>query len=808
MKPTQLLFKGLILSFALLFATLLIAQRSGTGTAMGTLFGELRDESGTQPLEFATIALYSVRDSMLVTGGITDMAGTFSFDVRPGRYYLKAQFIGFGEKTIDGIQVGRNNLNVDLGTITLEESEVRLDEITVQGERTEMELRLDKKVYNIGKDLSNLGGSASDLLANLPSMEVDVDGNVSLRGSENVQILIDGKPSNLIGLSGSGGLSQLQGNLIESVEVITNPSARYDAEGGAGIINIILKKERAKGFNGSFQLQTGYPASHGASVNVNYRTGWINWFVNYGVTFRRSPSESTTDIYEPSADSTYEDQFRERNRESLSQNIRFGSDIYLNKKNIITLSASYRNSDEENRTYTYFDYFDANRAIVGNRLRKDFEEEDDLNWQYALNFTRNFNRKGQKLTFDLQYQDSNEVEQSEFDDTDPSNDSDKSLNDNGEKRTLVQWDYVQPFSRTGVIEGGMRYTFRNIYNDFLVEGETSPDVYEEVPEFTNNFNFEEGVLAGYIMVSNSIDKFSWQVGTRLEQTDLKTELIQTSERNDQNYLNFFPSANLTQKLSEEQSLQLSYSRRISRPRYRSLNPFTSLSNPRNIYRGNPNLRPQFTNSYELGFLINKENSSIYYGIYHRHTDDVVQRIQTLVDGIFYLEPQNLAVQNDLGMELNISKEFSRNFRTTGNFNLFNSKTEGEDLFANATDFAFRLGSFYKNDKFLNAQMNLYYRAPRKTTQGKTLSMSNVDIGLSRDVMKKNGTLSMNVRDLFNTRKYRSSTTTETFSTDGVYQRRKGPTFVLSFTYRLNQSNKHERGSRGSEGGGDEFDGDF
>ncbi|MEQ9229527.1 MAG: TonB-dependent receptor, partial [Cyclobacteriaceae bacterium] len=658
--------KGILLTGFLSLCTITFSQRPGPGELTGTISGTVTDESGGQALEFATVAVHSARDSSLVGGGITDLEGKFNLTVKPGIFYLKIQFISYGEKIISDVRVGRDNMNVDLGSVTLEASQVQLDEVTVQAERTQMELQLDKKVYNIGSDLSNLGGSAADLLSNLPSLEVDVDGNVSLRGSENVQILIDGKPSGLIGLSGTGGLQQLQGNLIERVEVITNPSARYDAEGGAGIINIILKKEKAKGFNGSFQVQTGYPANHGASVNVNYRTGWINWFVNYGVTYRESPGRGFTDNFYNRADTTYFiDQINRRLRAGVSQNVRFGSDIYLNNTNIITLSASYRTSDQENTTKTLYDFYDETRAPLNfSRRRVDNEDETDLNWQYEVEYTRDFARRGQKLTFDFQFQESNEIEISAFDDVTKFDDMpnqpliQRSENDNGETRTLVQLDYIHPFNQSAKFEVGMRYNFRNIFNDYFVESDSMNNgTYEEVAFLTNNFNFDESVLATYFIVSNKVDKISWQLGSRFEQTDLRTLLEQTDDRNDQKYFSFFPSANFTYAFTDITSVQLSYSRRISRPSYRSLNPFTSYSDPLNIYQGNPELRPQFTDSYEIGILQNKEKSSIYYGIYYRHTDDVVQRIQTEEDGITTRLPKNLAVQNDIGLELNVSQDF-------------------------------------------------------------------------------------------------------------------------------------------------------
>lgn len=803
---------------ALLFFGALSAQRPDPGTLTGSISGTVTDESGGQSLEFATIAIHNESDSSLVTGGITDINGNFSLKVKPGNYYIKVQFISYGEKFISGVKVGRDNMNVDLGSVSLAQSEVQLDEVTVQAERTQMELQLDKKVYNIGKDLSNLGGSASDLLGNLPSVDVDVDGNVSLRGSENVQILIDGKPSNLIGLSGSGGLQQLQGNLIERVEVITNPSARYDAEGGAGIINIILKKDRARGFNGSFQVQTGAPQNHGASVNVNYRTGWINWFVNYGISYRESPGQGYTNNAYNRADTTYFiNQTNDRLGSGVSNNVRFGSDIYLNELNIITLAASYRNSDEYNETEVLYDYLDETKSNFGDRTRIDGEDETDLNWEYSLNYSREFKRKkGQKFTFDASYQNSSELEESDFTDNTtlyPNTASETlisldqlSSNDNGEERVLLQSDYIHPFGEFGKVEGGFRYTYRNVFNDYFVESDSAQDGnYEEVTNLTNDFNFDEKISAAYFIISNRIgSKITWQLGTRIEHTNLSTLLEQTGEENNQNYLSLFPSAFTTYAFTDELSLQLSYSRRISRPRYRDLNPFTSYSDPLNLYQGNPNLQPQFVDSYELGILKNTQNASIYTGVYHRHTDGAVQRIQTEIDGITYRMPENLAVENSIGVEMNITRDFGKKFRTSGNFNFYNQKTEGQGLSANATTFSARLGNNYRNDKLFDAQLNIWYRAPEQTTQGERYAMASVDFGISKDVMKKNGTISMNARDLFNTRKYRGTTVTDTFTSYSSRQWRRGPTFVLSFTYRLNQKKQRQRGERDDDGGFDEF----
>lgn len=815
---------GLIIIVNLIVSSLWAqgGQRQGANGEMATfpITGQLIEDGSGQPVEFATVSVFSERDSSLVTGGLTDPEGNFNIESKPGRLYLVIQFMGYETVKISGLVLDRENRSYDAGKINVKQDERLLDEVVVQGERTQMELTLDKKVYNIGKDLSNLGGSTADLLANLPSLEVDVDGNVSLRGSENVQILIDGKPSGLIGLSGSGGLQQLQGNLVERVEIITNPSARYDAEGGAGIINIILKKEKAKGFNGSFQVQGGLPANNGASVNVNYRAGWINWFVNYGVTYRKSPGEGFTNNFfnNTARDTTYFiNQINDRERAGLSQNVRFGSDIYINPKSVLTLSASYRNSDDENTTKTFYSFLNGSGDLFAERLRLDNEDEDDLNWQYELLFNRDFDRKGQKFTANFQYRDSEETEISAFDDvtsfTDGSIDNliQNSRNNNGEEQVLAQLDYIHPFSENAKFEVGFRYTDRSIFNNYKVESDsTGSGEFEEVVDLTNKFSFDERVWAGYGMLSNKMDKLSWQLGLRLEYTDLETLLKaptqQSDSSNNQSYFSFFPSANVTYKYNETSSLQLSYSRRISRPRFRSLNPFLTYSNPLSLYTGNPTLQPQFTDSYEIGVLQNRKSTSIYAGLYYRHTTGVVQRIQVLgeQEGVTIRRPENLAVEDAIGVETNINHDFTKQFRITSNVNFYNSQIDGgESLSAETTTISGRMGAFYRNSKLLNAQMTWWYRAPQNTPQGTRKSISSLDVGLSKDVFKNNGTLSLSISDLLNTRKYRGETITETFTSESQFQWRKGPTAVLSFTYRLNQKKQRE-GKRG-EGEGD-FDG--
>lgn len=789
--------------------------------------GRLVLSGTTTPVEFATVSVFNEADSSLVTGGLTDVSGEFNIPIKPGKYYLRIQFMGFEDVILPNVVINSQNKTYNAGDVGIKENETMLQEVVVQAERTQMELTLDKKVFNIGKDLSNLGGSATDILSNLPSVQVDVEGNVSLRGTQNVRILIDGKPSGLVGLSSNDALRQLNSNLVESVEVITNPSARYDAEGLGGIINIILKKDKKMGVNGAFQGNVGLPANNGASVNLNLRKDWINFFTNIGINNRRyngkggsNQSFFTDDINDPYL---ITDRDRKHDRGGIGYSTRFGSDIFLNDFNTITLAFLYRYSDEDNETrLLYRDFYPADNAD-SLTVRDDNQVEGDENLEYSVNYTRTFKNKGQRLTADFQYQNNNETENSDLVESNGTTFENqnaylfqRSVNEEIEKRVMIQSDYVHPFGSQGKLELGTRYTDRLVGNDYLVTELNNAGVYERDPAFSNEFEYQEKVLAIYGIIGDKIDKLSWQVGLRYEKTDLITEQKTTDIRNVQNYSNFFPSAFLTYQMDEIQAIQMSYSRRISRPRGRRLNPFSSISDNRNFYVGNPNLQPEFTDSYEIGYLANFDKSSFYGGVYYRNTEGVEQRIRTTDEnGITFTRPYNVSTEESYGVEINISKDVAKWYQVSGNANFFQSYVPGGSVTfgeetttfneAKATSLSSRISNNFKFSKLFDAQVNVNYRAPRNTVQGKSLSVTSVDIGMTRDILKGNGTLAFNVSDLFNTRKWRSETFNENSTQYSEFQWRT-TTATLSFTYRLNQNKQRARGERGEgyDGDGGEF----
>ena len=392
--------KNLLFLLLLIFISLQLrgqrpeSGRPGSGERPQiTLKGFIFDAETNLPLEFATFSIFSLRDSSLVSGAMTSLDGSFEVKLPIGRYYGELEFIGYQKKTVD-ITIDREQLRangrvVDLGALTLSTDAIQLDGVEIVAERSETVMALDKRVFNVGQDLANRGGTAQDILDNVPSVTVDIDGGVSLRGSSGVRILINGRPSGLAGADNANGLRSIPSNMIESVEVITNPGARYEAEGMAGIINIILKKEDRSGFNGSFDVNTGYPATAGVSANVNYRKGKINWFANVGVRYRENEGGGRS-FLETQLDVTpfFQEIHQDRDRTGLSNNFRGGIDYFLSDKENITGSFLYRRSDEDNlATITYDDYLENYpNNLTSATIRTDEEREDESNLEYSVTY--------------------------------------------------------------------------------------------------------------------------------------------------------------------------------------------------------------------------------------------------------------------------------------------------------------------------------------------------------------------------------------------------------------------------------------
>ncbi len=814
-----------VIPFLLFFPLLLAAQPSNPApNRLGLVKGLVVDAQTRLPLEFATVALLNAADSSVAGGGFTDEKGFFQVKADFGRYYLRLDFLGYQVRYIGNIVLSRANPVADLEIIPLEVAANTLDEVVVRAEKSQVQMSLDKRVFNVGKDLANRGGTAADVLDNVPSVNVDVEGNVSLRGSSGVRILVDGRPSGLVGISNTNGLRQLPANLIDRVEVITNPSARYEAEGMAGIINIVLKKDQSPGFNGAIDLTGGNPAEYGVSVNLNYRKNKLNLFSSYGLRYNERPGSGSQYQEFYTGDTTLITQLdRERKRSGWSNSLRFGADYFFNQKNSLTTAFSWRYSNEDNfGEILYRDFRNSLSNPTGTTRRTDDETETEPNLEYSLRYNKNFDRDGRELIADVRFQDNTEQENSDFRerfyaaDGLPSGEPDlvqRSLNKEGERNLILQVDYIHPFAKDGKFELGYRAGLRDIRNDFQVENFLN-NTWETLPGLTNQLQYDEDIHAAYAILGNKHRRLSWQAGLRAELSDIKTELVATQEINDRPiYLNLFPSGHLGYELPGMHTVQVSYSRRIRRPRFWDLNPFFTFSDARNFRSGNPNLDPEFTDAYELSHLKHWEKGSMTSAIYYRHTGGVIERIrQQLSDTSSVTLPVNLSTQDDYGLEFTGSFEPFEFWKINGNLNFFRSITrgeyEGQDLNADAYTWSGRLSSRTTVLKKLDIQVNFNYRAPRNTTQGKSRALYHADLAASLDILKSNGTLTLSVRDVFNSRRWRYITQGDDFYTEGDWQWRARQ-ISMTFSYRINRQKDRERGREGGEGdrgdgGGMEF----
>lgn len=763
--------------------------------------GKVTDSQTGSPLPYATISLFSKSDSLLVDGTISDDNGGFSIDAKPGSYFAKIEFLAYEHSFVDKIELKK--APIDIGNIALAPEATQLNEVVVQAEKSTMQMSLDKRVFNVGKDLANAGGNAAELLSNIPSVQVDVEGNVSLRGSANVRILIDGKPSGLVSVNGSGGLQQLQGSLIERVEVVTNPSARYEAEGVGGIINIVLKKEQRNGFNGSVDLVAGQPKNYGLALNVNYRHDRLNFFINYGINYRTSPGDGS--IYQLSfpSDTVFGyRQTRESNQNVFAQNARAGLDYYFNSKNILTAAYSLRRTDGDRFVdMTFRDFSGTPDNLTGIFTRRQAEFEREPYSEYALSYKKTFDRKDQEFTAEvrvLDYWESSDQDYTEkFYDTNfqPTGEPDRlqySYNYESERQYLFQADYLQPFGKEGKVEGGFRSSLRDMDNDFIL-AELTNNVWDTLPGFDDRFIYLENIHAAYGIYGNKMGKIGYQVGLRAELTDIKTELVEADSVNARNYSNLFPSAHLTYELPSENAMQLSYSRRVRRPRYNELSPFITYSDERNFWSGNPNLNPEFTDAYELGHIKYFEQGSLSSSMYYRHTKGKIERIRRVdEEGIAATRPENLSTEDAFGLEFTTAYNPFKWWKLDGNFNFFRSITDGgnlgADFQADTYSWFARLTSRFTFWKNTDLQLRGQYEAKQQTTQGYRKPMAYLDLAISRDILKNNATLTLNVSDLFNSRRHRHVSEGETFYTynDGQWRRRQ---VNLTFSYRLHQQKK-------------------
>lgn len=794
-----------------------------------TISGKVIDAESGQPLEYATFVLQDANNPDKVTGGITDTSGEFSIETTPGKYNIRVEFLSFKTYSLNGQNY---TSSTNLGSIRLEADVAQLEAVEVVGERTTVEVRLDKKIYNIGKDITTSGGNVSDALNNIPSVSVDVEGAISLRGNDNVRILINGKPSALAGFGSTDILQQLPADAIEKVEVITSPSARYDAEGTAGILNIVLKKEKTLGINGSVNTTVGVPFNARVTTNFNIRTEKFNIFNTLGYFHRESPGSGLNDnrYFSDASDFDRIIEERDNTRNDDGFNVNIGMEYFLTDKSSVTGSFFYRWSDENDVTENDNQRF-VDDNLNSRTLRTEDQAQKENSRQFSLNYTNNINDEGHKLTADLQYSYDNEdgLTGIQENNTIPNNDllALENIYDNQKQDDfLAQIDYVLPMG-DAQFEAGYRGNFEKEVNDYQLDTlNQNTGQFETNYDLTNVFTYRENVNALYTQYGNKYGKFSVLLGLRLENTQMKgnvdanidsealQEIIgQDVDLNfDKNYLGLFPTVNLIFELSQTQNISVGYNRRINRPRGWFINPFPSRSSRTNVFQGNPDLDPAYANAYDIGYMKRWKKLTLTSSIYYQKETNSFERVQeptgqVTSDGIQIIRsvPINLSTNERIGAEAGVIYSPAKWWRLNSSFNFFTFTSDGEFNgveygTTNSSWFA-RLSSKFTLPAKIELQANSFYMGPRQTAQSDTKGMFSMNLAMSKDVFKDKATVSLNVSDVFNSRKRRSFTETATFTSDSEFQWRKRQ-INLSFIYRFNQP-KERNNRRGPQEDGEE-----
>ena len=744
-------------------------------------------------------------------------------------YNLKIDYISFESYVNENLRVVGNN---DVGNIALNIDVSMLDEVEVRAERTQVEVRLDKKIYNIGQDITVKGGNVSDVLANIPSIEVDFDGVVSLRGNSNVKILINGKPSGLVGLAGPQGLRSIPSESIEKVEVVTSPSARYSAEGTAGILNIILKKQDLLGFNGNVNLNAGDPKSSGASGTFNLRNNKINIFNT--TSFKDSDNNSSfTGITEYFNSNLKIDNQTKSNRNSKNNFFNLGVEYYFDDKTSLTLSGFYRKGDQLSYSRNVVNDI-TNIDIVSSNERIANETELEESFEYALDFYKDFDKDGHTLSARISYEedDENSVDNIEDFSTIPfvsSSAFERTTNIDFQNRLLAQVDYVFPIDENTEFELGYRGRFIDRETDFDVSFLLG-DLYQSDSGLSNIFKYSENINSFYTQFGKKFNAFSVLLGLRYEDSKQEIDQRTTNQFEVKKYSDLFPTVNIAYQFSDLESVTLGYSKRVSRPRGWDINPFPRRNSITSYRRGNPFLDPTFTSAYEVDYLKRFKKITINTALFYRQSDGNVERIQQETGDIVNLivesgsnnpvlqvpvleyYPINLSTNKRVGSELSITYTPSRSVRINGSFTLNSTKIRGtynnQSFDSDDTNWSARFNGFIRLPKDYSLQFFGFLRGPSENAFSKRKAFGFTTAAIQKSILDKKGNISLRYSDLFNTGRWRSTTTRDTFRSESEGQWRE-PSWVLTFSYRINE-NKSKRKQRSrsnqqdfSDGGGDE-----
>jgi outer membrane receptor protein involved in Fe transport len=796
--------KRLVLVLLLvIFPALLFSANSGS--VSGTILDKER-----QKLAGAIVSIMKANTGKVLKGEITNNKGEFHLDdLAEGNYTLKVTYIGYKNKLVTPLVIDSKKYQLSIGDILLDAASVTTNEVEVTARKQAVQSDIDKIVLNVESNLSVAGGSALDVLQTAPSVNVDIEGNVSIRGNSNIKILIDGRPS---GIDASNLLEMIPASSIESIEIITNPSAKYEAEGTSGILNIILKKKKNDGFNGLVSANAGTGDKFNVSVNLNYRFGDFNVYANYDNRFFAMKGYGWSDqtiLTEQTSNSIYQNY--DFWRRGYSHNNKIGIEYTINEFNTISAFASYNFGMRYGRDTTMF----FNQNVDGsNRTANQSSVNADSypykNIDLTMSYRHNFGEKQHDLTADFTMNSSvrdapqdyvrryfnpySEVFQ-------------KSAEVGNNKTYTFQSDYGNPISKDGRFESGIRYSLKNYDQDYKFNVmDNVTNIYTLDTKVSNHFVYKENVGAFYLNYVDKFDALKYQVGLRSEYTWVEGNQQTTGENFTNSYIGFFPSAFLKYDFNTVNSVKLNYSRRINRPWVRQLNPFIDSEDPLNLEVGNPKLKPEFMNSFELGNMLNYETSAIYSTIFYRLNEQVMTEVRTPIDSIRTLSrEENLLRGTTYGAELMWSQDIVKGwkFDISGSYynNSFKGTANNQTLSNSSNSWNTKFTSYINLFGMLDFQFSVYYYAPEIEAQEQQKANYWSDMGLKYITMDGNLTFNARLSDAFATMRHSNTTMGNGFYGES-YRMRASRVLYIGFSYKFNdykrQNQKRLDDSRGSE----------
>lgn len=770
----------------LLMAALCLGIHAGMAQSRTvTISGNVQDTSGA-PIAFATVLAGDRESQQALTGTTTLDDGSFVLETDANNFYIEISFMGFSTQRIEDPR--SVNGKIDLGTLVLQEDSQQLDEVVVEGDISQNVFKLDKRVFNVGADLSSTGASVLEVLNNVPSVNVNIEGQVSLRGSQGVQMLINGKPSVIANEQGNA-LGTLTADMIERIEVITNPSAKYDAEGTSGIINIVLKKEEKRGVNGSVTLNTGIPNNHSLGFSLNKRTEKFNLFSQLGVGRRTFPSDTESENRNL-LDNTAVNSFGKSDKNETFFNLILGADYHINDLNVVTISGNYAYEWEKENANALFSTLDNTNTVTDAFDRRERTTATNPKYAYEVQYKKDFERNEEQslllsATGNLFAKD----QVSNFNHTTvlgtAADLQQRARTDFGQADYIFKADYTHPWADTYTLETGAQYQINDVESDFGIS-QFDGNAFVEDPALTNVFEWTQKVLGVYGTASYEKVKWGLKVGVRFEDTDVATVLRTTNENNDQRYNNFFPSGFLSFKATDDVSFQAGYSKRIFRPRLWDLNPFFNIRNNFNIRTGNPNLQPEFTDSFEVTSIYKLGKVSMNFEVFYRMTTDVVERVVVFEDNISISRPENIGINNTTGVEFN-TKYVPANWLSISNdFNFSRFAREG-DFEGSSFDFTGqqwtnRLMGKIKLPADIDLELIGNYESGFPTLQQEITENLFMDFGARKKILKGKAILNLSIRDVFASRIQETQTIQPNFYLRNFSQQGRFVTFGVSFGF--------------------------